>query len=170
MFEFCDDPDCLWRLRLTRLSQPVCLPDGQVPAGAPVIELHLWNEHVPPIPPQGPNLAWAMRSACMLIESTHALGRHMRRDARLADVQAVGAVTMLIFPGDQSGGEKMISRLGFSLFPHRAALGRFGEFWENFYAWWLMWTYNAASLRRRQLWHLRRAEMWMSASEFLRRY
>ena len=54
--------------------------------------------------------------------------------------------------------------------PYRSPLGRFGEFWENFYAWWLMWAFNAASLRHRRLLHMRRAELWMSAVEFMSRY
>lgn len=33
-----------------------------------------------------------------------------------------------------------------------------------------MWTFNAVSLRRRRLIRLRRAEIWISFDEFLRRY
>jgi len=64
----------------------------------------------------------------------------------------------------------MLQRLGFTVIPYHRSLGAFGEFWENFYTWMLMWTYNPGSLRYRGLWGLRRAEIWMSAEEFLRRY
>jgi len=54
------------------------------------------------------------------------------------------------------------------VFPYRSPLGRFGEFWENLYARWLMWAFNAASLRHRRLLRLRRDEVWASADAFLK--
>lgn len=61
-------------------------------------------------------------------------------------------------------------RLGFMVLPYHSPLGRFGEFWENFYTWMIIWAFNAASLRHRHLHRLRRSEVWMSVDEFLRRY
>lgn len=170
VFEFSDDPNCLWRLRFAQLPHAVALPDGDIPAGALMLELHLWNEHVPPMLSAGPDPAWAIHSTRMLIDSTRAVARLVRCDPRFAGVRAIGAVTMLFSAGDRSGGEKLMRRLGFALFPYQSPLGRFGEFWENLYTWWLMWAYNASSLRRRHLLRLRRTEMWMSANEFVRRY
>jgi hypothetical protein len=60
--------------------------------------------------------------------------------------------------------------LGFTVLPYHNPLGRFGEFWENFYTWWIMWTYNQASLRHRRLFRLVRAEVWMTMAELLSRY
>jgi hypothetical protein len=94
----------------------------------------------------------------------------MTCDPRLASVRAVGGTTALLSPGSHPGGRRFLERLGFTILPYRSPLGRFGEFWENFYAWWLMWTFNVASLRHRQLLHLRRAELWMAADEFVSRY
>jgi hypothetical protein len=54
--------------------------------------------------------------------------------------------------------------------PYHRPLGKFGEFWENFFSWWLMWTYNDASLHSREFWRLQRTEIWMTADEFIRRY
>jgi len=170
VFEFCDDENCLLRLRLTEAPYPLRLSDHVVRAGDPVLELHLWNEHIPPLPPDGPDLAWATRMRRMLIHSFHVLARYMENDPHLSSVCAVGGVTVLLSPGDRPGGERLMERLGFTITPYHNPLGRFGEFWENFYAWWLMWTFNAASLRRRQLIRLRRVEVWMSADEFLQRY
>jgi hypothetical protein len=62
------------------------------------------------------------------------------------------------------------ARLGFVVRPCRNRLGRFGEFWENFYTWFLMWTFNPASLRGRSLPGLRRMEMWMAAEDFMQRF
>jgi len=170
VFEFCDDTTCLLRLRVMRAPHAIPLLDGEVPAGASVLELHLWNEHVPPISSEGPDVAWAMRTRRMLVDSLPAVARQIRHDPGLADVQAVGGVTVLVSPDHHSGGRRLARRLGFAFFPYRNRLGRFGEFWENLYTWALMWAFNAVTLRRRQLLRLRRTEVWMSATEFLRRY
>ena len=170
VYEFCDDPDCLLRVRLTAAAHAVALPDRDVPAGAPILELHLWNERIPPLPPAGPDLAWAVKTQRMLMASFRALAGQMRRDRRLAGVQAVGGATVLCFTGDDSGGVKLFERLGFTVCPYHSPLGRFGEFWENFYTWAIMWAFNEATLRRRRLLRLRRSEIWMTTAEFLRRY
>ena len=170
VFEFCDDRDCVLRIRLTKASHPLRLSDRVVRAGDPVLELHLWNEHIPPLPPDGPDMAWAIRTRHMLIHSLHMLARQMENDPHLGSVRAVGGITVLLSPGDRPAGERLMERLGFTITPCPNPLGRFGEFWENFYAWCLMWTFNAASLRRRQLIRLRRVGVWMPTEEFLRRY
>jgi len=161
--EFWDDPACLLRLRVGRTAHPLPLPDGQLPAGTRVLEIHLWNEQIPPIAATGPDLAWAVQVRRRLVASLRRLAEQMRHDPRLAGVQAVGGVTVL-------AGEKLLARLGFTVFPSHNRLGRFGEFWENLYTWGIMWAFNAASLRQRHLLQLHRTEIWMSADEFLRRY
>lgn len=168
--EFCAAPNCLFRLRMSRAPHVLPLPDGEVGAGAPVVELHLWNEHLPRIPDEGPDIAWARRMHRMLIDSFQAVAAHIRHDPRSLNAQAVGGVTVMLVPGDPSGGESLMRGLGFTVLPHHSPLGRFGEFWENFYTWMLIWTFNTASLRQRRLLRLRRSEVWMSAEEFLRRY
>jgi len=170
VFEFEDNPDGLLRVRLTRAAHAVVLAGHTLPKGAPVLELHLWNEHVPPLPERGPDLAWAAQVRRRLVASFCALGRAMVRDTRFADVQAVGGITVLCFTGDGRREARLFERLGFAVRPYRGPLGRFGEFWENLYTWAIMWAYNAATLRRRRLLGLRRGEIWMTADEFRRRY
>ncbi len=166
VFEYCDDPEGLLRIRITTAAHQVLLPHDTIPAGTPVLELHLWNEHIPPLPPHGPDLAWAARSTRMLMASFRKLARQMKADPRLAALQAVGGVTVLV----SLGGEGLFRRLGFTIHPYRNPLGRFGEFWENLYTWAIMWTFNQVSLRQRYLMRLRRSEIWMSREEFLQRY
>ncbi len=71
---------------------------------------------------------------------------------------------------EAGNGKQGSHRLGFTIFPHHNPRSRFGEFWESLYLWGLMWTFNAASLRRGQLLILRRAEVWMSRCRLLRLY
>jgi len=135
--EFCDDLQCLLRVQLARCPRPLRLSDGtEVQRGESVLMLHLWNEHVPPIGPAGPDLLWAAGVHWRLIRSL----RHVA--GLVADVVP-----------------RPLGRLG-----------RFGQFWENLYAWALMWAFNAPSLHRKQLLRLQRTEVWMSRQRLLERY
>jgi hypothetical protein len=168
--EFSDDPGCLLRIQLKRTSRPLIFPDQAIPTGELALYLHLWNEHLPTLPPEGPDLAWAVRLRRSLVASLCAVARHLQNEVQLEDVRAVGGATALFSPGERSGGERAIRRLGFAVIPAHRPLGRFGEFWENLYATWLMWTFNPGSLRYRKMLSRRRAEIWMPVDEFLRRY
>jgi hypothetical protein len=167
--EFCQDPECLLRLQLTQASHDLCLPGSIVRTGEPVLLLHLWNRRVAPIPPQGPDLAWARLMYHRFVHSLRKVADHMQQSPQLANVRAVGGVTVLAGSGNGSGSHLM-SRLGFTLMPYHPRLEPLGEFWENVYTWLLMWAYNPASLRNKNLWGLKRVEVWMPAEEFLRRF
>jgi hypothetical protein len=170
VYEFSDRPGCLLRLQLSQAPHDLRLPGGVVSAGSPVLLLHVWNEHVPPIPRSGPDVAWALAITRMLVRSFRDVADEILRDPRLQRVQAVGGWTSLASLPGQDGGGGLIRRLGFAISPYAGPLGRFGEFWETFYTWWIMWTFNPASLRGRRLVDLRHDEMWMTVDEFVRRY
>ncbi len=59
---------------------------------------------------------------------------------------------------------------GFTVLPYHNPLGKFGEFWENLFSWWLMYAFNTASMDTRKFWQLERTEIWMDRDEFIRRY
>ncbi|MBC8450307.1 MAG: hypothetical protein H8D78_21445 [Chloroflexi bacterium] len=63
-------------------------------------------------------------------------------------------------------------RLGLELAPAEPAgpLKRCTDFWENLYTWWLIWTFNPASLRRKRFWRLQRRQLWLSRATLLGRY
>lgn len=170
VFTFCEQEDCLLRLQLSRAGHELRFSDSRVPPGAPVLELHLWNEHVPPLPHSGPDLAWAIRLKRMFVSSLRAVGEQMRRDQQLASVRAVGGVTSLLSLDGNSSGAVVFQHLGFTVSPYHHPLGQFGAFWNNLYGWWLMWTFNPISLRSRRFSDLQRVEIWMTAEEFLHRY
>jgi hypothetical protein len=170
VFEFWDDPGCMFRARVSKAPHTVRLHDTEIPAGAPVLELHFWNEHMPQIPAEGPSLSLALQGQRMLVTSLQKAAHHIRHDPCMNGVQAVGGATVLFTTGDGSGAEKLFMRLGFTAVPYQNPLGRFGEFWENLYTWGLMWAYNAVSLRQRHLIKLHRTELWMSVDAFLQRY
>jgi len=170
VFEFCNDENCLLRLQISKAPHRLDLPAASVQAGEPVVEIHLWNEHMPSIPPEGPNLVWASRSYRLFTRSLFAAAREIQSHPRYAGVRAIGCVTGVLGYGDRAIGELVMQRLGFHALPYHNRLGRFGEFWENFYAKWLMEAYNPGSLKPRKSLRLHRSDMWMSLEDFLKRY
>jgi hypothetical protein len=96
VFEYWADPDCMFRVSYGRAPRLICLPDSEIPDGAKVLFLHFWNEHMPQIPPEGPNLTLAMRAARMLKASFRALAHEIQHNPGLADVKAVGGIGVLI--------------------------------------------------------------------------
>jgi len=170
VFTFCDDEQCVLRIRLIEASHALKLADQTVRPGDTVLELHLWNEHIPPLPPDGPDMAWALQMRRLLIHSFHALAQEVHQNPSLAGVRAIVGVSVMLSPQGHPASAQLLQRLGFTILPYHRPLGRFGEFWENFYSWWIMWTFNVASLRHRRFFHLYRAELWMLADEFSRRY
>lgn len=95
IFEYCNDPHCVFRLQLAAATRDIALSDGTcLAAGTPLLNLHLWNEHVPPFPARGPTLGWA-RGMCRNFEtSLEELATFVVRNAALEDIAAVGGKMM----------------------------------------------------------------------------
>ncbi len=170
VYEFTDDPDCLFRLSVSHLSRPLPLDDRMIPAGEEVLIIHFWNERLPSLSREGATVAQAVRAQRQIVKSLQAVAAEIQRDPHLARVQAVGGVTALTTTAGSNGTAKLFRRLGFTIAPYSNRLGRFGLFWENLYSWLLMWAYNEASLRHRPLFQLVRSNVWMSVEKYLGRY
>jgi len=170
--EFCHDPECLLRIQVARCPRSLRLSDGtEVQPGEPVLLIHFWNEHMPPMNAAGPDLFWAAKAYRRMVYSLRRMAALMATEPHLAGVRAIGGVTVLIPLDESSSPGRLMERLGFDVLPRPPGwLGRFGEFWENLYTWALMWAFNAASLRRKQLLRLQRTEIWMSRQRLLDLY
>ncbi len=169
VYVFQDREGILLRIQEARLWRDLSLPDGFVARGSRALLLHLWNERMPPIPPAGPDLVYAVRLRRALLFSLRELARYWARTPRLRDVEAVGGVTAH-FVSKGEGNTMLLEHLGFTVLPYHRPAGAFGEFWENFYTWWLMWAFNPVSMRHRPIWALQRLEFWMTGKAFLERY
>jgi len=170
VFEFSQDSDCLLRLQVTTAPHSLNFPDQVVTDGEPVLALHLWNEHVLTVSPDGLDLAWAKSMQRSFVKSLHSAAGYLQSNPELAEIRAVGGASALLYPGGGVGGIKLMNRLGFIVVPYHSSLGRLGEFWENFYSWMLIFAYNPGDLRYRHFWALHRTEIWMLADEFIQRY
>ncbi|MGD0173236.1 MAG: hypothetical protein ABSC61_02185 [Anaerolineales bacterium] len=169
VFEFDDDPQGILRGQFSRTSYELAIAGRRIAAGSPVFFIHLWNEHIPAIPDAGPDLGWAARIYSRLIPSFRKLAGRLKTDSAYSGIEAIIGETVLV--RDDAGFiNKLFLRLGFSIIPYRNPLGRFGEFWENFYSWWIIWAYNQASLRSHHMFKLRRSQIIISREDFLHRY
>ncbi|QQO23422.1 hypothetical protein JJB98_27530 [Bradyrhizobium diazoefficiens] len=90
--EFTGSRDCIFHMQLGINRERIGLQDGTVvDAGARILILHLWNEHILPFPPSGPGLGWARRLSRQLEFSLRELDLHITSRANLQDVPAIRA-------------------------------------------------------------------------------
>ncbi len=169
IWEFTQDERCIFRLGWGRAPYSIYLADGTaVLRGDPLLELHLWNERLPPMPPGGPDVAWAVRFVRLWRHSLELLAAYWRQDAACVGVAALHGVFAL--PGGQgvTMQERTLRTLGFDVVrPPRTPWRIFADFWENLYNWAILWTYNPGSLQVRRLLRLERCHLWMPRGRLL---
>jgi hypothetical protein len=170
---FTDRPDSILRIALMRNTEYVKLSDGTVIApGEQVGELHLWNDHLPHMPPSGPDLAWAKVTWRKWLHSLGELAAYVEKEPSLAHIRAFHGET--VFLGKATlPWVATLQRIGFdvTVLPAPHTFGeRFVAFFRNGYAWTLIWTYNPGSLQRKDFSHLERFVMWISRKQLLSRY
>jgi hypothetical protein len=184
--EFSDHPDCILRIAATTSKEDVVLPDGtHVRRGDPIGELHFWNERMPPIPTEGPDLRWAVTMRNRVVVSLEQLAAWMQVEPSMEGIRALRAKVAVAVPvGGMRGchtpplaaGQRtwtcVLRRLGAELVQkerRRRWSARFRDFWEDFLLWGLAWTFNPASLRTKK-WRRERHCYWMSRRALLERY
>jgi hypothetical protein len=90
VYEYSDDPLCMFRAQRARADCVLSLSDGtRVRPGYPVLNLHLWNEHVPGMGESSVSMTWAREFTRRVEISMRALARHLRWNRSLDDVVAI---------------------------------------------------------------------------------
>ena len=167
---FTDDPQCILRIQIGRVDHDLAFPGQSIRPGSKALFIHFWNERMPVIPDKGADLSYGLKLQRMAAHSLKRIAAHIQDNPALNDVQVIGGITMFVSPGAADGGRASFQHLGFTIFPYPRTEGAFGEFWENFYGWWLMWTYNPVSARHRKISDMQRTEFWMTRGKFLERF
>jgi hypothetical protein len=171
VWEFTQDGNCILRVALGTSAKDMTLSDGtRIEKGELVGELHLWNEHLPRMDEEGPSVEWALKAYRLWRVSLKKLTAYLENDPQFESVRAFRGETAFLKEALEGSG--LFERLGFDVLRRDRGdkLRRFGEFWENFYTWWLIWTFNPGSLRKKKLFHMERAQLWISRQALLERY
>lgn len=167
--DFTDDPDCVFRISVTKPAEDLRLSDGTtIREGDPVVELHFWNEHLPHMPADGPSPGWARGFARQTAKSLFLLEHYLNDDAAF---EVVAAVTGLCPFGSRLGEAQVMrtcKRFGFELVELEPD-GRMHMVLDSMLLWGLGWAFNRPALRGKTL--LRhRYSLWISRTALHARY
>lgn len=114
IYEYTDDPQCLFRIQLGVAERDLVLRDGvALRKGDPVIRLHIWNEHVPAMDATGPSMAWAREVIGHIEPSLRELERHLATRPECADVVAICGDLALGTPRQGAQLMRIVARYGF---------------------------------------------------------
>jgi ceramide glucosyltransferase len=172
--EFTEDPRCFLRLSVTESEQDLTLSDGtRVCRGDRIGQMHLWNERIPQIPPEGPDLAWALAFQRQAVHSLRLLASHVQNSPDWVDVRAFKGEMTFGSPYDPSHGTVLARRWGFDAFSQDGSsrrIGQLSELAENVYAMFVIWAFNPGSVEKGRRWKIRRDELWISRRVLLSKY
>jgi len=90
VFEYTVNPCCIFRANIVPSPGRLNLRDGtRVRRGARIARLHFWNEHIPPVPRNGPTIAWARQMQQAIAISLQDLARFLQSRPDLGDIVAI---------------------------------------------------------------------------------
>jgi hypothetical protein len=171
--EFTDDEECIFRISLLPATRSVILSDGTVvAAGDPVLQLHFWNEHLPPMGDAGPDTAWAAMMKRRMRRSLASIAGHLQHECHNEGVRALHGSPPF---ASRIGAAQMVRtarRFGFDVIEPQGQpelAERIHAMFDSMLLWGLARTFNPAALRSKGL--LRhRYQLWISRSKLVRCY
>ena len=173
VFEFSAEPDNILRVARMNSWREVVLSDGTViHQGDALLVLHLWNERLPSPWRDDVNLGWRTLLGYNLRASARLLARYLTEQSEFDDVCAIYGEMGLIAASQIKQAQRVAARFGFDLLAGEQPgwkVWRYA-FWQNAFSWWLVWTFNPASLKGMSLAELQRCEIWASRAQFMRQY
>jgi hypothetical protein len=151
VFEYTDDPTCVFRLDITRAGHSIALRDGtRVRAGQRIARLHLWNGQIPPVPENGPTIGWARQMRRPMLTSLRELARFLAARPDLRDIAVIAGDAPSGTADQREQLARIMARFGFEAviapehLPLRERLRRFGE---NILISLIVFGHNAKALR-----------------------
>lgn len=118
VFEYTSHPCCILRIELARLDRDVHMADGTGGCrGDRMIELHLWNEHIPPMPREGASIGWARKMNSGMITSLRKLAEFLAGHAELDEISLLRAKTAFGGPRRSAQSERLMHGYGFEPVP-----------------------------------------------------
>jgi len=151
VFEYTHNPACVFRLDIGRAPRSLMLRDGtRVRAGQRIGRLHFWNEQIPPVPSNGPTIAWARQMRHAMAISLRELAHYLATRSDLSDIAVI--------VGDAPSGTstqreqlaRIMGRFGFDSVvepEHLPVAERLHRLGENILISLIVFAYNAGALR-----------------------
>jgi hypothetical protein len=171
IYEFTDDPACIFRIGMSRARASVSLSDGtRIAAGEVIGTLHFWNEQLPRYPSPGPDLRWARAMRDQVAHSMCLLADYVEKEPVWREVQAFYGEG--VFFSGRLGMpqiERVCMRFGYEQVqsePVPSLRRRVHLFCENFTLWGLTRAFQPAALPRRPFVRPRQ-ELWLSRARLL---
>jgi hypothetical protein len=132
VYEYTLHPQCLFRLQLVHVDDPLALADGTAVApGSRVLALHLWNERIPVMGPLGPTLAWARKTDRAIHASLRELTCYLTAQPSLRDIAAICGDMPVTGTGQAAQLARIMARYGFEaavgIADRRSLIHRFGD-------------------------------------------
>jgi hypothetical protein len=151
VLEYSSHPSCIFRLGITRAHRAVTLRDGtRIRPGQRVVQLHFWNERIPPLPPKGATIRWARLLQRCIAASLHELARYLSSRPDLHDVSAICGNVPCATKSQIRQITHIMACYGFEAMfePERLSIGkRIHQFGENILISLIVFARNAKALR-----------------------
>lgn len=166
IFEYTNDADCIFRIAIVTARRQTFLADGtDIAPGERIVELHLWNEHIP-ITRRSNLVGWSHDLSRRARRSLTLLNGWLEAHRELGEIKAIFARSALSARGDAQV-QRLAERLGFEFHgavAPRGVAGRLHRAGENLLVRAIIWTFNSAAnpgplmgRERHALWMSRRA-------------
>lgn len=171
VMEFEADANGLLRIQQNHATQALMLSDGvHIARRASILDLHFWNEHLPPFPSEHAHFNWLLHVEQQIQASLHRLALYIRARQQFCDVQALHVRLSIPQRGPAPVLGRILMEAGFE--PVDGPLFRtsgFLQFLEGIWMWLLTWAYNPRGLIN---WRFRRTprDYWMSRARFFAEY
>jgi hypothetical protein len=151
VFEFTRNPACVFRLDIGHQGRSLVLADGtRVRPDQRIGRLHFWNEQIPRVPDEGPNIGWARRMQRGMAISLQELARFLASRPDLDDIEVISADAPSGTKAQSEQLARIMARFGFESIapPEPLTFGeRLHRFGENILISMIVLTHNAGALR-----------------------
>ena len=114
--EYSTDNRCIFRIQLAEIEDIVRLADGTLARpGDRIIDLHLWNEHLPRLPAGGATVEWALDMRRCLEVSLRELAAYLSVHQEFRDVRVLRGHIKLCVSEQCDQMARLCRRLGFEV-------------------------------------------------------
>lgn len=149
--EYTTHPSCIFRLEIARSDRQLALCDGTcLRTGQRIARLHLWNEHIPPVPQNGPTIGWARQMQRRIAVSLRELAHYLSSRSDLRDIVVICADVPSATKAQSQQLARIMARYGFEAIAEheRLPIGeRVHRFGENILISLIVFAQNASALR-----------------------